>query len=636
MAAPSATELLRKAATFVKSKKYQDAVDIYLQATETSPGDARAWFGLGVCLYRIGNLDVARIALERAQRMGYPKADEALARLEAAEVRRKERTAQKAAQKKKPGAAAAPAVAEVKKIEMGRFVRVMLVEASEADKRSITSALEAAITDVEVTSVPYSISSSDTMSGAVHYDVIVLDWDMGPDAARGLIQILRIKRPLLLIICLLDRWNAETAVETLEAGADIFMVKNPGFGSSLPMLIMQWDLRARATAKSEAGRRAGDGAAAWPDALDSLAPMLIQIDADYTLAQGNEAALKGLKRGRDEFTGLNYAQILYGRAAPPDTCPLWRAIEAGETSEGSITLAETGAVMAVRSWPVRSMSGNITGAIAMLDSGESTEVHAETSTQWLYRNLTEKSAGGIVLVGPDGNIEYANPAFCAIAGRTDSELFGHAVGRLVGAADRSALGTAISQAIASGKATCYLALRRADGADVSVQARFSQFSTDDEDNFLVLNVMECAPQSAMVASAAPAPPTAGSTDPLDLLVAVAPDMFFRTDAERAIVWASPAADDLLGCSAGSLIGSPLESIIAQESRITAEQIMDRASQANIQADAEVEVQRPDMGTFWAHLTLIPSPNGQGVEGILKDISDRKLTDAIRGLLGDQG
>jgi len=636
MAAPTATQLLRKAATFVKSKKYQDAVDVYLQATETSPGDARAWFGLGVCLYRIGNLDVARIALERAQRMGYPKADEALSRLEAAEERRQERTAQKAARTQPDAPSAAPAAVPVKKVELGRFVRVMLVEATEADRRSITSALETAITDVEVTSVPYTISSSDTMSGAVHYDVIVLDWDMGPDAARGLIQILRIKRPLLLIICLLDRWNPTTAIETLEAGADLFMVKNAAFATSLPMLIMQWDVRARATAQNEAGRRAGDRAAVWPAALDSLTPMLLHVDADYTIAQGNEATLKGLKRGRDEFTGLNYSQMLYGRATPPDTCPLWRAIESGTTSQGNITLAETGAVMAVRAWPVLAMNGNVTGAIAMLDPGEAAEAHPETSTQWLYRNLTEKSAGGIVLVGPDGNIEYANPAFCGIAGRTDSELFGHAVGRLVGAADRSALGTAISQAIASGKATCYLDLRRADGADVSVQARFSQFSTDDDDNFLVLNVMECAPQSGSAASAAPAPPTAGSTDPLDPLVAVAPDMFFRTDAERAITWASPAAEHLLGCSADSLSGAALESIIAPDSRATADQVMDRASQAGIQADAEVEVQRPDMRTFWAHLTLIPSADGRGVEGILKDISDRKLTDAIREMLSKQG
>ncbi len=113
-------------------------------------------------------------------------------------------------------------------------------------------------------------------------------------------------------------------------------------------------------------------------------------------------------------------------------------------------------------------------------------------------------------------------------------------------------------------------------------------------------------------------------------------MFFRTDAERAIIWASPAADQLLGCSAGSLTGTALESIVAPDSRATAEHIMDRASQAGIQADAEVEMQRPDQRTFWAHLTLIPSPDGRGIEGILKDISDRKLTDAIRGLLSHHG
>ena len=61
--ANKATQLLRNASELVREQRYQDAVEIYLQATEADPGDSRAWYGLGVCLYRIGNLDVARIAL---------------------------------------------------------------------------------------------------------------------------------------------------------------------------------------------------------------------------------------------------------------------------------------------------------------------------------------------------------------------------------------------------------------------------------------------------------------------------------------------------------------------------------------------------------------------------------------------
>ena len=76
-----ATHLLRRAAGLVRQRNYQDAVEAYLQATEADPQDSRAWFGLGVCLYRVGNLEVSRIALERAQRMGYPRAAEALERV---------------------------------------------------------------------------------------------------------------------------------------------------------------------------------------------------------------------------------------------------------------------------------------------------------------------------------------------------------------------------------------------------------------------------------------------------------------------------------------------------------------------------------------------------------------------------
>jgi tetratricopeptide (TPR) repeat protein len=80
--------LLRTAGELVKQHEYGHAVEVYLEATEADPADARAWFGLGICLYKVGNLDVASVALERARKMGYPRADEALARVEAAERRR--------------------------------------------------------------------------------------------------------------------------------------------------------------------------------------------------------------------------------------------------------------------------------------------------------------------------------------------------------------------------------------------------------------------------------------------------------------------------------------------------------------------------------------------------------------------
>ena len=80
-----ATDLLRKGAELARQHKWHEGVDVYLQATEKDPTDSHCWLGLGVCLFRVGNFGMARVALDRSERMGHPKAGKALAWLEDAE-----------------------------------------------------------------------------------------------------------------------------------------------------------------------------------------------------------------------------------------------------------------------------------------------------------------------------------------------------------------------------------------------------------------------------------------------------------------------------------------------------------------------------------------------------------------------
>jgi len=81
----TATQLLTQAGELVREKRWQDAVEVYLRATEESPSDMRCWCGLGVCLFKVGNLGMARVALQRAQKMGHPRASKALLWLAEAE-----------------------------------------------------------------------------------------------------------------------------------------------------------------------------------------------------------------------------------------------------------------------------------------------------------------------------------------------------------------------------------------------------------------------------------------------------------------------------------------------------------------------------------------------------------------------
>ena len=111
-----ALQFLRKGAELVREKRWREAVEVYLQGTEDDPTDPRCWLGLGVCLSRVGNWGMSRIALERAQKMGHPRAERALSWVEQAQRRaaEKERISGGAAPVKAAGPTAERLAAEIR------------------------------------------------------------------------------------------------------------------------------------------------------------------------------------------------------------------------------------------------------------------------------------------------------------------------------------------------------------------------------------------------------------------------------------------------------------------------------------------------------------------------------------------
>ena len=491
-----ATYLLRKAGELVKEKSYTDAVEVYLQATETDPSDSRAWFGLGVCLYKVNNLDVAHIALERAQKMGYPRAAEALARVEAAEKRRaaegkgaKGTTAPSEARRlaaRRPAGDEGPPPrllvrADAQKLDAGRFVRVMLVENLESDRRAIIQAVEGTLKHTEVSAVEYGVSTSQTMSGTVHYDAAVLDWDTAPDAARGLIQILKIKRPSLLVICLTERWDPESAAEILEAGADYHLVKGPHFALALPLILVQWARRDKAVAGEQEARDKQGLGEGWAESLDALGDALMLVAADFTVLQANQTAMKQLRRGEDEFIGRSYSLILYGQEEPPDSCPLLQALERGEVAAGTLHHAELDKTLRIQAWPVLTYAGKVGSAVALLHE-ETAEEQADESLktrEWLYRSLAEKANAGVAMVNSDGKLEYVNQGLCAMLDQTEQELVGQRIEALVPPQVQESLRECLAEAVRKGEAGARMTLNGSGGSVFPAEVRMASFATSE-------------------------------------------------------------------------------------------------------------------------------------------------------------
>ncbi len=562
-----ATYLLKKAGELVKDRRYQEAVEVYLQATETDSSDARAWFGLGVCLYKVDNLDVSRIALERALKMGYPRAQEALLRVDEAERRRSAEgkgakptvapadvrqrvTARSPAKEPPPRPASRP---DEDKIALDRFLRIMLIENIESDRAAIIQAIEGSLRDVEVKAVDYGVSTSDTMSGTVHYDVAVLDWDAGPDAAAGLIQILKIKRPTLLVICLTERWDPESAVEILEAGADYHLVKEPHFASAIPLVLTQWTRRERAVILA-AEARAATGGSAGPEVLNAFGEAVMLVDADLSVLQANPAAMKQFRRGDDETVGRPYCRLLYNEDEPPYSCPIADALERGRPADSEVVHKATNTPLRVKAWPVRNAVGKVTSAIVLLRPAQASEAASENlrAREWLYRTLTERANAGVVMVGPDGTIQYANPKLCALSDQTEEELQARPVESLVPAEHQEGLRRCLAAAVDRGEAAERIAVQKSNGDSVPADLRVARFAGQDG-NCLVLTILgateqEQAERELWAEARKVAALLDEGIDRLEGAVAV-------LDGQGRITWANATAAHLLGCSKEDLLGS---------------------------------------------------------------------------------
>ncbi|MFO8008827.1 MAG: PAS domain S-box protein [Candidatus Brocadiia bacterium] len=747
-----ATDLLRKASQLVKRKKYADAVELYLQATETDPGDARAWFGLGVCLYKIGNLEVAAIALERADRMGYPRAGEALERVQAAQHRREEERVAKAV----GGQPAAKPKKEAEKVQLGSFLRVMLVENIESDRETIVGAIEDAIDDVDITTVPYGASTSDTMSGTVHYDVSVLDWDTDPDAAAGLIQILKIKRPSLLVVCLTDEWDPELSKEVFEAGADYCLVKEKGYADVLPELIAQWVRRDRAVNLQMREKEGVEDAEKWPATMDALGKPLLMVGGDGKVLQANEAAMKVLRRGGDQLLQRAYAPALHGTEHAPESCPFQQAIQSGEPAEGEVRNDALKRTFHVEAWPVSSYAGKVTAAIGTIGKGAASPVGDDVRRrEQLYRSLVERSNAGVVMVGPDGKVCYANQTCCGMLDQTLDELMGRPVEAVVTPEDQEALRECIEIAVDMGEAGGRLNLQQEQGGRIPTEARLGRLTSHGQ-NYLVLtfvevkdlelaeqelwsevkklsgvldhgmDALECgvavldaegcitwlnastaellggerdeltgknylgllekavadaepflqtlgnahgggqavegellrlagreggltywstpveevSPSVSRVEHFYPAGAAAGITGeelPAGMADAI-PDMLFNTDEQGRITWCNPAAPETIGYKPDRLEGMEVDDLADEQMqddlRTLVEAVLAEGRQVLHQ---ELMLKRANGKRFWGELTLLPVRNGsdsgvQGIQGVVRDITDRKVNAAIQSIL----
>ena len=656
-----AISLLRKGGELIRQREWEKAVDVYLRATETDATDSRCWLGLGVCLLKVGNLGMARIAMQNAQRLGHPKAPKAFSHLEEAERRAGSRPQEaqaaaapaKAAQPTARGEAAdsvyvmRPAVRPGgEKIDLGREIPIMLVEPIELHRQAIIEAIEQTIEGAEVSPVPYTVSCADTLSRRVQYYVAVLDWDADPRAASGLIQILKIKRPEMLVICLTESWNPAQSARILRSGADYHLVKSAQFASTLPLIIAQWVRRDKAVFEEHEALYAHRRDSRWPDCLNALGKIMILVDPDYTILQANRAAVKALAKDDGGLVGRQYSAMLYGTEEPPESCPLLKVLQLDRAASGRIHHARTGKTFDVQVWPVLSRGGKTSSAIALLGekaAEEATGVEKLGGAADLAAVLSEAADRlqcGMVALDGQGRITWLNaPAAELLCGDKDSLLGREYLDMLsnslqdFSAAPQSFIEAVIS-AHRSGRSLEDCPLHATPSEEGATLRYWSTPVPGGPPG--VRRVEHYYPAAERVS---PQAPIHADAQHVVRLVEALGGMLFRTDAEGKVTW-SISASRVAGRDDEKLRGNALSELAAPEDRRKVRDLLRQALASDDGAwKEEIVLTCADGTRRCAELTLMPLGKGQegdkGVEGVLRDVTDKRMTEAIRAILAGQ-
>jgi PAS domain S-box-containing protein len=334
---------LRAGLELAKVGRYEEGADKFMAAIEEAPDDPRGWFGLGLCCARAGRHDEAREALTEAGRLGHPKAQEVLDRLVGAGAVQHPASAAQAAQRvEAPGPVvgtpqpaeahkAAPPEAARRRIDLGKRVRVMLVEDRPEDRKAISDALYGSLARAEVVESPFAESASRTIVGMGIFDIAIIDWDTSPQDARALLDFLKMKQPHIPVIVLTRAWSEEVAREIIQAGADYCLVKASGYSKVLPFVIEQRFKQSYALHEKIESDLGDVFKQARRRYLDVLKDAFVLMNREGRVIDLNRAASDLLRVNRERWIGEPCERLFAHGPEAVGFFPLSEVFESGET-----------------------------------------------------------------------------------------------------------------------------------------------------------------------------------------------------------------------------------------------------------------------------------------------------------------
>lgn len=654
-------QTLRIATKLAKQGKYDEAADKFLEAVEFASEDPRGWFGLGVCCARAGKYEEAREALDEAIRLGHPRASEALHKLvDQAQTTGEGKKRAEKAQRSAPEEGAAPtaepepeaqaqvptetpqeAPAEAKeekakkereeekpeeKLDLGKRVRVMLIEDKGRDRQAISQALHDYIENIDIVETPFAESASRTIVNMGIFDVAIMDWNTSPRDAKNLLDFLKLKQPHIPVIVLTQAWSEDMAREAVQAGADYCLVKASGYARVLPFVIeqrfkqsfvLQEKIETELSDYSQEGRR---------KYLDSIDRPMLLTNQEGEVLDVNLPCADLLHITRDRLIGESCERLFRHEAEEESFFPLKEAFAEGEAISTERYEPSLEKSFRVTTYPVHEED-----TVEYLHMVEPVEAGEQKKEEGLLADALKTIHAPVYLKDPEGRFLYVNEAFAHLAGCQPADLNGKPQQET--AADELGRELAEEEKKARETGQPLVGQKLLDGRWFS--CALSPMGGAEEEPASIAAVLQDI-------SEAKRPSGAGGTDLLRMVTELAGQVAFELDTDGRIRLMNAAGTRLTGRPAHELSDHPFADLVMEEAREHWQDLFQRVSESGESISSEeMPLIKQDGQALNGEITLTPMAGEKpdsiaSICGLWRDTSDKsRVQKALDILSGEE-
>jgi len=630
---------LRLGVHLAKAGRYDEAAEKFLQAIDEAPEDPRGWYGLGLCCARSGRLEDAREALTEAAQLGHPRAQEALDRLpspdQAQEPAPAEPPAEPTGEQQAPGQVAYPPGAKRSpdaapgrpKIDLGKPLRVMLVEDKAHERKAISEALYDSLARVSIVESPFAESASRTIVGMGIFDIAIIDWNTSPKDARELLEFLKMTQPHIPVIVLTATWDEQMAWEATRAGADYCLVKASGYARILPYVIEQRFKQSYALQEkieTELGDLYQHARRTYFDAIEY--PILL-VNKNARVVDANRAVAQLLDTTRERLIAESCDRLFHHTQDQDSFLPLVEVFAAGRQVTVERYEPELKRHFRITTAPIR--EEDRTEYLNILEDVTEQKKEHSDAAQFLARAV-EQLEKPVFCKDSEGRFVFANASFARTLGCRPPELVGRKEDEVTSSPKAQEREAQEREAMSAGQTVTAV---QQEGA----RWLACEVSPVMDESWRALGVLGMIEDVTDARCA----PTAASTGDFLRLADLASQAAFELDEKGRVTYASLAAARLLGRGRDELEGTQMEQLLENGShsawREARSRVMERGESVS---NLDVSLCGRDDGAVPGQLHLMPilaQDNGtvSGIAALFVDTSERKRIRKALGILSGE-